>query len=83
MYAMTCTCHDVSYDLSIVSLFQDNLGRAHWTLVNNIIKYLQRTKDMFLFLGGKDMLRVSGCSNVSFQTEKKNLFSIWLAISVN
>ena len=75
MYAMTCTHRDVSFDLSVVSCFQENLGRAYWTAVKNILKYLRITKDLVLVLGGNDMLRVSGYSDANFQTNRGNLRS--------
>ncbi|KAI5410451.1 hypothetical protein KIW84_055816 [Lathyrus oleraceus] len=48
MYAMLCTRPDVSYALSATSRYQSNLGDAHWVAVNNILKYLRRTKDSLL-----------------------------------
>ena len=44
MYAMLCTCLDVSYTLSVTSRYQANLGLMHWNVVKNILKYLRRTK---------------------------------------
>ena len=58
MYAMTCTRPDVAFALSMVSRYQGNPGRAHWIAVKNILKYLRRTKEWFLVLGGSDDLRV-------------------------
>jgi hypothetical protein len=52
MYAMLCTRLDVSYALSMTSRYQQNPGESHWSAVNNIRKYLRRTKDMFLIFGG-------------------------------
>jgi hypothetical protein len=52
IYAMICTRPDVSYALSATSRYQSNYGEAHWTIVNNILKYLRRTKEAFLMLGG-------------------------------
>jgi hypothetical protein len=70
MYAMLCTCPDVSYTLSATSRYQLNYGEAHWTIVKNIIKYLRRTKEVFLAFGGEEELIVKGYSNASFQTDK-------------
>jgi len=70
MYAMTCTRPDVSFALSMVSRYQANPGEGHWTAVKNILKYLRRTKDMFLIYGGKDELRVTGYTDASFQTDR-------------
>ena len=48
MYAMLCTRPDVSLAISMAGRFQSNLGVDHWTAVKNILKYLKRTKEMFL-----------------------------------
>ena len=52
MYAMICTRPDVSYALSVTSRYQSDPGESHWTAVKNIMKYLRRTKDVFLVYGG-------------------------------
>ncbi|KAK8584338.1 hypothetical protein V6N12_068582 [Hibiscus sabdariffa] len=52
MYAMICTRPDLSYALSMTSRYQANPGEGHWTAVKNILKYLRRTKDVFLVYGG-------------------------------
>lgn len=70
MYAMICTRPDVSYALSMVSRYQDNHGESRWMTIKNILKYLRRTKDMFLVYGERDELRATGFSDESFQTDK-------------
>ncbi|KAI3499882.1 hypothetical protein L1887_35696 [Cichorium endivia] len=70
MYAMTCTRPDVSFALSMVSRYQGNPGKAHWIAVKNILKYLRRTKNMELVLGGSDDLKVSGYTDAIFQTDR-------------
>nr|AMY96445.1 gag/pol protein [Momordica dioica] len=70
MYAMLCTRPDVCYALSIVSRYQSNPGRDHWTAVKNILKYLRRTRNMFLVYGGDKDLAVKGYTDSSFQTDK-------------
>jgi hypothetical protein len=69
MYAMFCTRSDVSYALSAMSRYQSNYGEAHWTIVKNILKYLRRTKEMFLVFGGEEELIVEGYSDAIFQTD--------------
>ena len=54
MYVMFCTCPDVAYALSMTSRFQSDPGESHWTAVKNILKYLRRTKDVFLVYGGQE-----------------------------
>ncbi|KAK8696583.1 hypothetical protein V6N13_001716 [Hibiscus sabdariffa] len=52
------------------SRYQANPGEGHWTAVKNILKYLRRTKDVFLIYGGEEELRVKGYTDASFQTDK-------------
>ena len=72
MYAMICTRPDVSYALSVTSRYQSNPGECHWTAVKNILKYLKRTKDVFLVFGGEEELSVKGYTDASFQTDLDN-----------
>jgi hypothetical protein len=60
MYTMLCTRPDVSNALSLTSRCQSDLGVEHWTAVKNILKYLNRTKEMFLVYGGDEQLVVKG-----------------------
>ena len=76
MYAMLCTRPYVSYALSITSRYQSDPGESHWTAVNNILKYLRRSKDMFLVYGGlEDDLVVNGYIDESFQSDKNDFRS--------
>ncbi|KAK8655659.1 hypothetical protein V6N13_108231 [Hibiscus sabdariffa] len=70
MYAMICTRPDLSYALSMTSRYQANPGKGHWTAVKNILKYLRRTKDVFLVYGGEEKLGIKGYTDASFQTDK-------------
>ena len=65
IYSMLCTHFEVSYSLSIARRFQANYEEEHWTIVKNILKYLRRTKDMFLIYGDSE-LKVSGYTDASF-----------------
>jgi hypothetical protein len=69
MYAMICTRPNVSYALSATSRYQSNYDDAHWTIVKNILKYLRRTKEVFLVFGGEKELIVKDYSDASFQTD--------------
>lgn len=69
-YAMLCTRPDVSYALSVTSRYQANPGMEHWNAAKNILKYLRRTKDMFLVYGGDSELVVNGYTDASFQTDR-------------
>ncbi|KAK8632907.1 hypothetical protein V6N13_073286 [Hibiscus sabdariffa] len=53
MYAMICTRPNLSYALSMTSRYQVNPDEGHWTSVKNILKYLRRTKDVFLSMEAK------------------------------
>lgn len=54
MYAMTSSCPDIAFPLSMASRYQGNPGRAHWITAKNILKYRRRTKDWVPVLGGSD-----------------------------
>jgi hypothetical protein len=51
MYGMLCTRPDVAHAISLTSRYQFDLSLEHWIVVKNILKYLRRTKDMFLVYG--------------------------------
>ena len=55
--------------ISIAGRYQSNPGVGHWTAVKNILKYLKRTKDMFLVYGGDKELIVNGYVDASFDTD--------------
>ena len=69
MYAMLYTRLDVCPAISLAGRCQSNLGVDHWTTVKNILKYLKRTKDMFLVYGGDKELIVNGYVDASFDTD--------------
>ncbi|KAJ9544316.1 hypothetical protein OSB04_024023, partial [Centaurea solstitialis] len=70
MYVILCTRPDVAYSVSVTSRYQQNPGEPHWVALKNILKYLRRTKDMFLVFGGsEDEISVIGYSDASFQTD--------------
>jgi hypothetical protein len=75
MYAMISTHPDVSYAISATSRYQADPGEGHWTVVKGILKYLRRTKDMFLVYGGKEELVVTSYTDGSFQTDLDELKS--------
>jgi hypothetical protein len=52
-----------------VSKYQDNPNEIHWSLVKNILKYLRRTKDVFLIYRGVEELVVNGYTDASFQID--------------
>ncbi|KAL4285029.1 hypothetical protein GQ457_16G019150 [Hibiscus cannabinus] len=70
MYAMICTRPDLLDALTMTSQYQANPGESHWTTVKNILKYLRRTKDVFLVYGGEEKLRIKGA--VSWKSSKQD-----------
>ena len=68
MYVMLCMRLDVAYALSICGRYQADPGEKHWIAVKNILKYLRRTKEMFVVYGGEEHT-VKGFTDASFQTD--------------
>ena len=56
-------CHE------LVKGYNSDPGMDHMTAVKNILKYLKRTKDMFLVYGGDEELIVKGYVDASFDTD--------------
>ena len=69
MYAMLCTGPDVCLAIGLAGRYQSDPGVDHWTAVKNILKYLKRTKDMFLVYGSDKELIVKGYVDASFDTD--------------
>ncbi|GJZ70366.1 retrotransposon protein, putative, ty1-copia subclass [Tanacetum coccineum] len=67
MYVVRCTRPDVAFAQNIISRFQQNSGKAHWTAV-----YLRNTKDTFLVYGGNPEaeLRVNYYCDAGFETDR-------------
>ena len=68
MYAMLCTRPDIAYALSVVSRYQSDPGKSHWITVKNILKYLQRTKDINLIFDSAS-LGLEAYADLSFQVD--------------
>ncbi|KAJ9544649.1 LOW QUALITY PROTEIN: hypothetical protein OSB04_024356 [Centaurea solstitialis] len=57
--------------LITLDVFQQNPGEAHLVAVKNILKYLRRTKEIFMVFGGsEDEISVTGYSDASIQTDR-------------
>ena len=68
MYAMLCTRPDIAHTVSVTSRYQSNPDEEHWTSMKCILKYLRRTKDMFLiFENGK--LQIQGHTDSDFMSD--------------
>ena len=60
----------------MTSRFQSDPGESHWTAVKNILKYLKRTKDVFLVYGGQEEeLVLSGYTDAEFQSDQDDFRS--------
>ncbi|KAL0445664.1 UNVERIFIED_CONTAM: Retrovirus-related Pol polyprotein from transposon RE2 [Sesamum latifolium] len=64
-----CTRPDVAFALSVTSRYQACAGEAHWTAFKIILKYLKRTKDMFLIYDSGELI-LEGYSDASFQSDE-------------
>ena len=64
-----CTRPDVCLAISLAGRYQSNPGVDHWIAAKNILKYLKRTKDMFLIYGGHEELIVNGYVDASFDID--------------
>ena len=69
MYAILCIKPDVCLAISLGGRYQSNAGVDHCTAVKNILKYLKRTKDMFLVYGGDKELVLNGYVDASFDAK--------------
>ncbi|KAL0405217.1 UNVERIFIED_CONTAM: Retrovirus-related Pol polyprotein from transposon TNT 1-94 [Sesamum latifolium] len=68
MLGLTQSSPDVAYALSVTSRYQACAGEAHWGTVKSILKFLKRTKDIFLIYGGGELI-LEGYSDASFQSD--------------
>ena len=66
MYVMLCTRPDIFYSVGIVSRYQSNPSRDHWTAVKHILKYLRRTRDYMLVYHGNELAPI-GYIDFDFQ----------------
>ncbi|KAL0449037.1 UNVERIFIED_CONTAM: Secreted RxLR effector protein [Sesamum latifolium] len=67
-YVVHCTRPAAAYALSVTSRYQACAGEPHWGAVKSILKYLKRTKDMFLICDGGELI-LEGYSDASFQLD--------------
>jgi hypothetical protein len=51
MYAMVCSRPDLSYAMSIVSIYMSNPGKEHWRAVQWIFRFFRGTTDHCLQFG--------------------------------
>ena len=70
MYAIISIRPDVSYALSVKRRYQSDPGESHWTTVKNILKYLRKTKNVFLVYEGEKELVVTGYTDLASKLTK-------------
>ena len=67
MYVMLCIRPDICYSVGVVSSYQSNPSREHWTAAKHIHKYLRRTRDYMLIYQGNELAPI-GYTNSDFQS---------------
>lgn len=50
MYAHVCTRPDIAYAVSFLRRFQLHPGMDHQRTTNKVMRYIQRTKDLFILV---------------------------------
>ena len=68
-YAMLWTRPVVCLAMSLARGYNSDPGVDHWIAVKIILRYLKRTKEMFLGYGGDKELVVNGYVDASFDTD--------------
>eukprot|EP00253_Pinus_taeda_P033039 PITA_33039 len=53
IYAMVCTRLDIAHAMGVLSRFMSKPGKEHWTVVNQIFRYLRGTSDYGLCYQGR------------------------------
>ena len=69
MYVMLCTRPDIALAVSVTSRYQSNPGEEHWIAMKNILKYLKRTKYLFIVFGGSSELGIKGYTDSDFMSD--------------
>lgn len=87
MYSMLCTRPNTAYVVGVTSRYRSNLRKTHWKDVKDILKYLRRTKDLFIVYMGSD-LKIEGFtdsvqSDMDDQSWRQDLDSGWMVASCN
>ena len=65
---MLCTRPIVYLTISLARGYNSDPGLDHWTAIKIILRYLKRTKEMFLDYGGDKGFVVKGYVDASFNT---------------
>ena len=68
-YDMLCTKPVVYLVMSLARGYNSDPGVDHWTTVKIILRYLKRTKEMFLGYGGDKEFVLKGYVDASFNID--------------
>ena len=68
-YVLLCTTPIVHLAMSLARGYNSDPGVDHWTTVKIILRYLKRTKEMFLGHGGDKEFVVKGYVDTRFDTD--------------
>src|SRR5215216_5899304 len=68
-YAILCTRPIVYLVMSLTREYNSDLGVDRWTAVKIILRYLKRTKEIFLGYGGDKEFVVKSFIDASFYTD--------------
>ncbi|XP_040951489.1 secreted RxLR effector protein 161-like [Gossypium hirsutum] len=66
MYALVCTCPDITYIVRMLGRYLRKLGIDHSIAAKRVMRYLQRTKDYMLTYKRSNLLEVIGYSDSDF-----------------
>ncbi|GJR29736.1 zinc finger, CCHC-type containing protein [Tanacetum coccineum] len=79
MYAMTCTRHDIVFDVGKLSRYTSNPGTQHWQAIQRVLKYLKKTMDYSLKYSGYPSV-LEGYTDASWisNTEDNSSTSGWV-----
>ena len=69
MYAMVCTRPDISQAVSVVSRYMDKPGKAHWSAVKWILRYLKGTSKLGLLFSAQSSCTVIGYSDSDYASD--------------
>ncbi|WKA00504.1 hypothetical protein VitviT2T_018850 [Vitis vinifera] len=66
MYAQVCTRPDITFVVGMLGRYLSNPGIEHWKAAKNVLRYLQRTKDLMLTYRRTNILDVVRFYDVDF-----------------
>ena len=76
MYTVMGTHIDVAFAVQHLSQISSNLGQAHWTTAQQVIRYLYATQGHVLILGGPNEIRLHGFTDSDWAANVDNHQSV-------